>query len=593
VNLPLMAPEIPVDLSNCDLEPIHIPSLIQAHGMFLAARNSDLRVVYVSANSLAIFGVAPATILERTLTDILGAEAVTVIQQALGQESYLPRDIRFFTFPLSGERRFDVTVHRTHGLLCVELEVALEPRRDLLATHLETAMRALGGKTLSELYSAIPPLVRELTGYDRVMVYKFDADGHGEVVGEAKADEMEPFLGLHYPATDIPQQARKLYLQQRFRTIVDVNYIPVPLLANRALIHNEPLDMTFCSLRSTSPIHIEYLQNMGVGASLAISVISSGELWGMIVGHHRTSKHLSPELRTLSDLLGQFISLLIGVARQVDAAADYREKKSLIDRLSAPMEKDLLTDNGLATSAQMLLDLVHSDGAIVRLGGHLALLGSTPALGESTALLDAFQSRIDGDTLSTNMIGDLFPAFAHLASEASGGLLVSFQEPLDGILWLRGEIAETVRWAGKPDASKQYFEGSFSPQPPQIIRPVATGAARAFFTMASRRNRGRPGSPAHRRSCSSLAQRGKPDQASTYRPSHRPGQPTRTSGAKSQVADKKQASARGSTLPGSGWIQSHQRPLWTSCWRSVPATGRSASRFSLQRQTPGRTTRRR
>jgi len=466
VNRPLMAPDVPVDLSNCDLEPIHIPSLIQSHGMLLAARDSDLRVVYASANSLALMGVTPAFILERTLTDVLGAEAVAAIERALGHETYLPKDIHSFTFPISGDRLFDVTANRTQGLLCIELEVTLEPRRwDLLVSHLETATRSLAAKTSNELYDAIPPLLREFTGYDRIMVYKFDPDGHGEVIGEAKAPEMEPFLGLHYPATDIPQQARKLYLQQRFRTIVDVNYVPVPLLGNRDLTHDEPLDMTFCSLRSPSPIHIEYLQNMGVGATLVISLIQSGELWGLIVGHHRTSKHLTPDSRVLCDLLGQLISVLVGVAQQADAAIDYREKESLLDLLRAPMDKDLMEDNGLAGSAQTLLELTRADGAIVRLGGRLTLLGSTPALSESTALFNAFQARLQEETLSTDMVGNLFPAFAHLASQASGALLVPFQEPSEGILWLRGEIAQTVRWAGKPEASKQFSEGSIRISP--------------------------------------------------------------------------------------------------------------------------------
>jgi diguanylate cyclase (GGDEF)-like protein len=457
----LMAPDIPVDLTNCDLEPIHIPSLIQSHGMLLAARNSDLRIVYVSANAKAMLGISPAYMLERTLTEILGAEAVAAIERALGKERYLPRDIRSFTFPISGERSFDVTAHRTDGTLCIELEISQAPRRwDLLGSQLEMAMRTLGAKTLNELYAAIPPLVRELTGYDRIMVYKFDADGHGEVVGEDKAPEMEPFLGLHYPATDIPQQARKLYLLQRFRTIVDINYIPVAVLSKRELTHDLPLDMTYCGLRSTSPIHIEYLKNMGVGASLAISVVPSGELWGMIVGHHRTRLHLPPETRALCDLLGQFISLLIGVAQQADAATDYREKKALLDLLSLRLHGDLLTGNTLAASTQTLLALVHADGAVVQFDGEIALLGQTPARDQSTELLAAFQSMVPSDALSTNAVGEMLPAFAPLTAEASGALFVPFQEPQEGMLWLRGEIAQTVRWAGRPDTEKQVDEGA-------------------------------------------------------------------------------------------------------------------------------------
>lgn len=466
LNQPLMAPDIPVDLTNCELEPIHIPSLIQSHGMLLAARDADQRIVYVSANAHALLGISPDYILERTLSEILGTAAVAAIELALGKEIYLPRNIRSFRFPISGDREFDVTAHRTQGLLCVELESNLAQRRwDLLGAHLELAMRTLGEKTLNELYVAIPPLARKLTGYDRIMVYKFDADGHGEVVGEDKQAEMEPFLGLHYPATDIPQQARKLYLQQRFRTIVDVNYVPVQVLSKRELTHDAPLDMTYCGLRSPSPIHIEYLQNMGVGASLAISVIPSGKLWGMIVGHHRTKLHLPPESRALCDLLGQLISLLVGVAQQADAAIDYREKKELLELLSRRLHGDLLTGNTLAASSQTLLTLVNADGAVVSLGGEIALLGQTPGVEQSVALLAAFQSMAHKDALTTDAIGEMLPAFSSLATKASGALFVPFQEPMEGILWLRGEVAQTVRWAGKPADTKQVDEGSMRLSP--------------------------------------------------------------------------------------------------------------------------------
>jgi diguanylate cyclase (GGDEF)-like protein len=487
-QLPL-APGIPVDFPNCDLEPIHIPSLIQPHGMLLAARVADLRMVYTSENALLFLGLTPAFILGGTLVEVLGPEAAAAIGEAVGDQQNVPKSIRNLSFPVCPERRFEVTAHHNGGLLYVELEVATgEPRLDLLAARLKGAAQDLGvPRTLQGLCATIPLVIRRLTGYDRVFVYRFHPDGHGEIVGEDKEAEMEPFLSLHYPGTDIPRQARELYLRQRFRMIVDVNYVPAPLLGNPELIGtngtDEPLDMTFCSLRSNSPMHLEYMRIMGVGASLGMSIVVSGKLWGLIVGHHRTSKHLGPGPRILCDLLGELISLLVGAADAADAAAGYREKKSLLDLLSASMEKNLpagsvLTgnllsgngqngpesnDNGLAGNAATLLALVHADGAIARLGGHLTLLGNTPAPDDSAALFDAFHTRLlnlQGETLSSDRVGELLPAFAHLASQASGALLVPFQEASDGILWLRGEVVQKVRWAGPPDASMPEYDTS-------------------------------------------------------------------------------------------------------------------------------------
>lgn len=462
MNRPLLGSTTPVDLSNCDLEPIHIPSLIQPHGMLLAARSSDLRIVYTSENSPAFLGVTPSFILERTLLELLGVEAVASIEEALGPEQYLPKNILTFTFPLCGSTRFDVTAHRTNGLLCVEIELAgEEPRWDLLSSRLEDAMRVLGApRTLKDLFAKIPRVLRKLTGYERVMVYRFDTDGHGEIVAEEKAEDMEPFFGLHYPATDIPRQARQLFLLQRVRTIVEVNYVPVSVQGNRDLIHDEPLDMTYCSLRSSSPIHIEYLQNMGVGASLAISLIHDGELWGMVVGHHRTRKHLPPESRALCDLLGQLISLLIGSAQQADNSSLYLEKKALLDELSISVKDDLTVDSGFAQSTDALLALVGADGILVRIGDQMSLLGRTPALAEAASLMSALLLRLKQEALASDQLRAILPAFSHLTQIASGVLLVPLHEPNDGIVWLRGEVTQTVRWAGKPDASKLYVEGS-------------------------------------------------------------------------------------------------------------------------------------
>ncbi len=466
MNLTLLAPNIFVDLSNCDLEPIHIPSLIQPHGMLLAARASDLRLVYTSQNAPLFLGVAPIFILGKTLPELLGAEAIASIEKALGNQEYVPKNIRTLSFPTFPGKRFDVTAHRTSGFLCVELENAAETQWELLAAQLEDATSTLGGpRTLRDLCTAIPPVVRRLTGYDRIMVYQFDPEGHGEVVAEERAEQMEPFLGLHYPATDIPAQARKLYLLQRFRTIVDINYVPVPLLANPALSLDQPLDMTYCGLRSVSPIHIEYLQNMGVGASLAISLIVEGKLWGMIVGHHRSPRHLPPESRALCDLLGQLTSLLIGDASRADVAAEYQAERSLLKLLSVSFDRDLSLEAGFAQSADALLALVAADGAIVRIGGDIALLGKTPLRTDSLALLAACLGQLHDETLFTDNLGALLPAFAHLASSASGALLVPLHEPYDGILWIRQEVAQTVRWAGKPEASKQFFEGTFRISP--------------------------------------------------------------------------------------------------------------------------------
>lgn len=457
----LLSPDAEITLSNCDLEPIHRPSFIQPHGVLLAARRSDLRIVYTSGNAEAFLGLTPGLILEKTLSEVLGTEAVTALQSSLKEEPYLPNNILLMNFPVAGDARFDVVAHHAGEFLCVELERTMEElRSDSLATRMEGAMRELGRpRSVQRLCSVLAPLVRTLTGYDRVMVYRFDRDGHGEIVAEDKASAMEPYLGLHYPATDIPVQARKLYLEQRMRTIVDVGYRPVPVIGNSSLSQGEPLDMTFCGLRSISPLHIEYLQNMGVGATFAISLIHRNALWGMLICHNRTAKHLSPGMRSFCDLLGQTASLLIDVRQHAEEFEERLHRNAVLERVRSALMQAESIGTVFVENADAVLELAKADGAILRLGDGVHLIGQTPPLADSLALLGACASRLENEPVwCSDELGVLLPEFQHLAKEASGVMMVPFKAAGEGLLWFRGEVAATVYWAGKPEVEKGVAE---------------------------------------------------------------------------------------------------------------------------------------
>jgi diguanylate cyclase (GGDEF)-like protein len=460
-DINFLSPGEPVDLNNCDREPIHIPSAIQPHGVLLAARLTDLQLVYASENARDFLGVSAVSILESTLPNLLGEQAVAAVEESLGQEQYLPTSILRLSFPHSGDTLFEVSAHRAAGLLCIELELVTGTMQwDTLATRMQRAIQQLRyAKTLEGLLEIVPPIFREFTGYDRVMVYRFNESGHGEVAAEERAPEMEPFLGLHYPATDIPRQARQLYLLQRLRMIVDVGYRPVSVLARPDLAAGEPLDMSYCSLRSISPLHLEYLQNMGVHATLAMSLIHKNDLWGMVVCHHRTSRRPPAEVRSLCDLLGQLISLLIGMKLESDEYAERVQKKDILDVLSALIEGDQPIVKTFADHASESLALLRADGAVIRLGGQTHAIGKTPPPSETQALVAALRSTMVEGIAATEDVGAAFPQFAHLAKVASGVVVVQvMNQPEDGIAWFRGEFAQTVRWAGRPDATKQASE---------------------------------------------------------------------------------------------------------------------------------------
>ena len=444
----------PIDFAECAREPIQIPSAIQPHGVLVAARTEDLRIAYVSENSAEFLGLTPQQVLELRLPELLGETGFLDIQATLEREQALPTNVVTFALPGNSERLFDVLAHRSGEYICVELEAAARERTWMgMAASIQDSIHWLRQRHAQlGLWENAVKQIREHTGYDRVMVYRFDPEGHGEVIAEECAEEMEPYLGLHYPATNIPAQARRLYLLQRMRMIADVAYVPVRILAHPQLAPTEPLDMSYCGLRSISPVHREYLANLGVGATLVMSLIHQGSLWGMIVCHHRTPRHAPPEVRALCDLLAQVLSLLIGSTNQEDACRGRLLQQRLLEELDGALERDESVVACLSAHSSAVLGLVGADGVYIRVGGQAQLAGVTPPVEEAQALMSACSSRLAEGVTAIDQMGLRMPEFGSLSSTASGMLFALLPgTPNSGVLWFRQEIARTVRWAGTPE----------------------------------------------------------------------------------------------------------------------------------------------
>src|ERR1700712_1220270 len=252
-------------LASCDLEPIHVPGAIQAHGVLLVLSEPELIVLQTSANSAQILGVPSDALLGQSLARWLHDRSRDILTAALR----LPRlgTANPLRLELAG-RVFDGICHRYLGNTILELEPMILAG-SALSGQLRAALDSLQScSTLDALCQVAVEEVRRSTGFDRVMVYRFDHDDHGCVVAEAKKEELSPYLGLHYPASDIPRQARALYLLNWLRIIPDVGYSPVIIQPTANLLTKRPLDQSFSILRSVSPIHIQYLKNMGIAASM-------------------------------------------------------------------------------------------------------------------------------------------------------------------------------------------------------------------------------------------------------------------------------------------------------------------------------------
>ncbi len=446
----------PIDLDNCAREPIHIPGSIQPRGVLAVVREPDFEVRQVSANVSDLLGRSVDDVLYRHLSVLIGAQQAARIEQASSTFSDLhERNPLNCTLDVNGElRAFDVILHREPGgVLLVEVEIAYGERPFSFPNTYQavrSSVEALNmANTLPELYETTTRAVRDLTGFDRVMVYRYDEDYNGEVVAESKREDLNTFVGLHYPSTDIPAQARALYEKSWLRLISDVDYTPAPLLPAIDPTTGAPLDLTHATLRSVSPIHIEYLQNMGVRASMSISLLRHGRLWGLIACHHYSGPHLPPfGARVAAEFLGSTLSLRLVDRFEEDQLHTRLAAQAVLLKLSAATldgHKPLTT---ALLGAPGLLDLVPADGVVVNVEGHRQTRGTVPSRDVESAITawarDAGDEIAASDYLSRELSAeDLDP------ESAAGALAINLP---DGqyVVWFRGEVLRTVDWGGDP-----------------------------------------------------------------------------------------------------------------------------------------------
>lgn len=434
------------DLSNCELEQIHLAQSIQPHGALLMMREADGVVVLASANAAEFLGLH-APVIGRRLVDLAPALAEAISPQLREPLDIIPHAVRCRI----GGRAYDVLVHRPPGEgVVIELERA--GATFPLGTHLEKALQTiLGAPSLRALCDEAARIYKSITGYDRVMIYRFDELGHGQVFSEQREPELEPYLGNRYPASDIPQIARRLYQRNRIRVLVDVGYEPVPLEPRPSPISGQDLDMSLCGLRSMSPIHIQYLKNMGVGATLVASLMVGGKLWGLVACHHYVPRSVSFEVRAVCELLAEAIATRIAALESFVQAQAELSVRRLEQRMIEAIAREGDWRMALFDNSQALLTPVGASGAALLYEGQILTTGDvpgTPDLREIGAWLD---SKPREALYTTAALGSELPAFTRLASVASGLVAAPVSHsPGEYLIWFRPERVRTVTWGGDP-----------------------------------------------------------------------------------------------------------------------------------------------
>ncbi|KQS87788.1 MULTISPECIES: HWE histidine kinase domain-containing protein [unclassified Rhizobium] len=442
-----------VNLTNCDREPIHIPGSIQSHGCMIACDARAATVLRHSANAAAILDLA-GEINGLSLEAVVGAEAVHTLRNALATigEGMRPALLPGLQLPAG---TFDVSIHIFRSIVIIEFEAAVSGQPLQLARSLIGRISDIDDT--DKLVRQSARLIRGMLEYDRVMVYRFEQDGSGKVVAEAKRADLESFLGQYFPASDIPQQARILYLKNTIRIIGDASGERIPIVPVFD-VSGEALDLSLAHLRSVSPIHCEYLRNMGVAASMSISVIVDGALWGLIACHHYQPRILSMAERIAAEMFGEFFSLHMASLKQkrkLEAATRARESLDRFLRLAAHHADiaQLLTEH-----LQDFTSLMPCDGIGLWMNDSWSAVGSVPPASAIPGLVRLVGSMTEGGIWATHALSQRLPEAEAFYAVTAGVLAIPLAQTRNEYLFFfRKELVQTLNWAGNPD--KTYTSG--------------------------------------------------------------------------------------------------------------------------------------
>jgi chemotaxis family two-component system sensor kinase Cph1 len=470
-----------VSLANCDEEPVQTPGCIQAHGLLLALRLEDFVVMQISENCQRWTGRPADQLLGCALAQVVGAAAAERIQALARAEVLDCNPCYAVTARLPGSpadgAAMDMTVHSADGVLLLELEPSgrglpvTGQDGDYFSMVRKTIGRLKSTQTLAEFCHVVAREARNITGLDRAMVYHFHADESGEVIADARREDLPSWLGLRYPASDIPRPAREIFKRIGVRPLPDAQgelCEMVPLLNPDT---GRALEMTHCALRGASVMYTEYLKNMGVAATLVMPILRDGALWGLVVCHHYTPTVMPYPLRSAAEFLAQIASLEIAQAE----LREYTQYRIQIDAVHLGVLAHSAADGQLSVSGPAspnLLDGIRADGVAIFQHNRWLTAGKVPDEQRLKPLAAWLRERIDQasdgvQAYATDALGSVYPAAIDFAALASGVLVTAVSRHPDSplIVWFRGEQVQTFNWAGNPHA-----------------KPVSVGALGARLT---------------------------------------------------------------------------------------------------------------
>ncbi|MDN4481663.1 bifunctional diguanylate cyclase/phosphodiesterase [Demequina muriae] len=436
-------------LETCARERIRVPGAIQSYGALLSVDLATFTVLQASENAIDVLGVDTDALIGARVADLAGQD---VVERCLAIVQHRGLAANPVAAQIDG-RRFDVIIHEADGVGIVEFEPELAGEYSAATVH-AAIHRLSAAATVPEIYAQTAIELRHLTGYDRVVVYRFHPDGHGEVVAEDLEDGMEPYLGLHFPASDIPAQARQLYVSKLTRAIVLDDAPPAPLAPALNPLTGQPLDLGHAELRSVSPDHVQFMRNMGQVSTISLSLVHGDALIGMITCAHRTTRRLPYLLREGFAVLARQVSMQLGTAAEIERLTRIDAVRTVRASLARQVKSSDDLSSALIEGEFTLLDLIPADGATLHVDGASTSIGEAPAAMIGPELL-AELTGAEAATVVSDAVSVDYPRLHSLMPDIAGVLVVPFGADGDYLAWFRKETVATVRWLGDQSSANR------------------------------------------------------------------------------------------------------------------------------------------
>jgi two-component system, chemotaxis family, sensor kinase Cph1 len=456
-----VAPEQNYDSEFCGSIPLHLVNLIQPHGLLLVLDKMDFRIIQVSQNVAAWFGVAPEDLLEQPLSAFIPAAEFTDLLDKFGHTQNQEKIPFSFAFTVQ-QQTLPVTalVHPKEAYILIELEESKEGKEKSFVGLYQQI------KYLTSLLKQAPDLgglaglmareIKSLTGFDRVLVYQFDPQWNGIVIGEARQEDMDEYLHLRFPASDVPKQARDLYFRNPYRLIPTRSYEPVGMVPVINPLSQGFTDLSDCNLRSVAKVHLEYLANMNVMASMSLPIIIEDRLWGLISCHHRSPKNPGYEMRSALELLAGIFSAQASAREKEDALHLRMQLQGVYARLLEQIYNRESLAEGLLSGNTSLLDLFQLTGAALLFEGGVWTSGQTPTHQELRELTYWLRRHQADRVFSTNALPQHYALSQDYKAIGSGLIAIAINpEQGDYLLGFRPEVLQTIEWGGNPNQAIQ------------------------------------------------------------------------------------------------------------------------------------------